>query len=80
MIDPKIDKMVNSGVFPDDSSAAYADAMFHNLRQSNSGPLIDAKTGKEYTASNFPKYLVDRCKVKPENVKKAMGLLYELSR
>jgi hypothetical protein len=78
MKDPRIDEMVRSGVFPNDSSAAHADAIYHNLRQPNSGPHFIG--GKEYTIENFPKYLIDRCKVKPGNLRKAMGLLHELSR
>ena len=77
---PNLEKLEQSGIFRDSSAAAYAFNAYRNLRRSESGPLMVAKTGKSYTGANLPELLIDRYGVKPENKEKAMALLLEASR
>ena len=69
--------LLESGVFPNESSIAYAMSIFGCLTGPRSNGLSDLKTGKTYTAERFPEYLVDHCKVDPKDTKIAIELLKE---
>ena len=77
--DPKLEKLMESGVFGSRSAAAYAFNAYNNLGRPESGSLKIAKTGKSYNKWNIDQYLIDCCGVKPENKNKALSLLREAS-
>lgn len=77
MADPEIDKLMESGAFPDETSAAYASAMFHNLNSPVTESLISGS--KTYTKDNFHWYLLERCGVKLKDTETAVKTLKKLS-
>jgi len=69
--------LLESGVFPNESSVAYAMSVFGILTQPCSNGLLDLEKGETYTAKRFPEYLIDHCKVDPKDTKIAIELLKE---
>ncbi len=66
--------LVDSDIFPDESSASYALSIFGVL--SKPGDIL-LSGNKSYSSEDFPKYLIERCGVEADDTKTAIELLKE---